>query len=205
LSQLSYYSWSGGVSNIKSLQTSYVESIMEYNLLATTEKILMSAASSQLWMNLRAVGDEEARTNKTRIGGLIQGQTNLDPVEAIHLLREHLRLEPDRYDKLFRVLPVIEWVETSMDEIVGEVESQKEQVKPEDTFRVTVEKRRTDLGRLEVIEPVAAVFDNEVDLEEPDWVVLIEIIGGKTGVSIIREEDMLNVQKERAELSLEAD
>jgi tRNA(Ser,Leu) C12 N-acetylase TAN1 len=35
--------------------------------------------------------------------------------------------------------------------------------------------------------------------------VLIEIIGGKTGVSIIREEDMLNVQKERAELSLEAD
>ncbi len=178
---------------------------MEYNLLATTEKILMSAASSQLWMNLRAVGDEEARTNKTRIGGLIQGQTNLDPVETIHLLREHLRSEPDRYDKLFRILPVIEWVETSMDEIVGEVESQKGKVKPEDTFRVTVEKRRTDLGRLDVIEPVAAVFDNEVDLEEPDWVVLIEIIGGKTGVSIIREEDMLNVQKERAELSLEAE
>ena len=30
---------------------------MDYNILATTEKITMSAASSQLWMNLRAIGD----------------------------------------------------------------------------------------------------------------------------------------------------
>jgi tRNA(Ser,Leu) C12 N-acetylase TAN1 len=42
-----------------------------------------------------------------------------------------------------------------------------------------------------------------VDLENHDWIVLIEIIGNSTGVSVIRPEGLLNVQKERASLPAE--
>ena len=174
---------------------------MEYNLLATTEKILMGAASSQLWMNLRAVGDPEPKVNKTRVKGVIQGYTTLDPVEAIFLLREHMKAEPDRYSKLFRVMPILSWVDTDVEKIVDEVQSQKTRMKEEDTFRITLEKRRTDLRSIEVIDAVAAGIDNGVDLETPDWVVLIEIMGDKTGVSVIPNDARLNVQKERVGLS----
>ena len=173
---------------------------MEYNLLATTDKITMGAACSQLWMNLRALGDPEPKVNKTRIRGIIWGQTTLDPVEAIRGLREHMKEEPDRYDKLYRVLPVLNWVNTSIDDIVAEVENQKPRVGEGDKFRVTLEKRRTELRSLEVIEPVAAVFDNPVDLENPDWVVLVEIMGDKTGVSIVPDDALFQVQIERAKL-----
>jgi len=37
-----------------------------------------------------------------------------------------------------------------------------------------------------------------VDLEKPDWVVLIEVLGDTVGVSVVKPGDMLNVQKERA-------
>lgn len=173
---------------------------MEYNLLATTEKITMSGASSQLWMNLRAVGDPEPKVNKTRIKGIVQGVTTLDPVEAISLMREHMRSEPDRYDKLFRIMPLLSWVETSIEVIVAEVDTQRQKMDADDSFRVTLEKRRTELRSLEVIDAVAAVIDNRVDLENPDWVVLIEIMGDRTGVSIVGPEALFNVQKERATL-----
>jgi len=173
---------------------------LEYNLLATTEKITMGAACSQLWMNLRALGDEEPTVNKTRIRGIIWGKTTLDPVEAIRGLREHMKEEPDRYNKLFRILPVLTWVDTSIENIVAEVMNQKPRVGEGESFRVTLEKRRTELRSLEVIEPVAEVFDNPVDLENPDWVVLVEIMGDKTGVSIVPADALFQVQIERAKL-----
>jgi tRNA acetyltransferase TAN1 len=56
-----------------------------------------------------------------------------------------------------------------------------------------------------VIEPVANIIDREVNLGDPDWIVLIEIMGKKTGVSVVRPEGILNVQKERYRLSLKTD
>ena len=173
---------------------------MEYNLLATTEKITMSGASSQLWMNLRAIGDPEPKVNKTRIKGIVQGATKLDPIEAITLMREHMHSEPDRYDKLYRIMPVLSWVDTGIEAIVAEVEAQRPKMGADESFRVTLEKRRTELRSLEVIKAVAAVIDNRVDLENPYWVVLVEIMGRCTGVSIVRPEALFNVQKERAAL-----
>ena len=178
---------------------------MEYNLLATTDKITMGAASSQLWMNLRAVGDPEPKVNKSRIKGIIQGYTTLDPVEAILQLRARMMDEPERYDKLFRVMPVLSWVDTTIEAIVAEVDAQKAKMGEGDTFRVTLEKRKTELRSLEIIDPVADAIDNVVNLEEPDWVVLIEVMGDKTGVSIIPAEAMLNVQKECVGLSSKTD
>ena len=174
---------------------------MEYNLLATTEQLTISEASSELWMNLRAVGGEEAKVDRSRIKGLILGWSSLDPVDAIHSLRDYMEEEPDRFKNIYRIMPILSWVETEIDAIVEEVMRQKEKIGQGETFRVTVEKRRTGLGRLELIKPVADIFDNDVDLENPDWIILINVLGNKTGISVINPEDKLNVQKEKYELS----
>lgn len=151
-------------------------------------------------MNLREVGDTEPVVNKTHVKGVIQAATALDPIDAIGLMREHMKSEPDRYDKLYRVLPVLAWVNTEIDDIVEEVVAQKSKMAIHETFRVTLEKRKTKLRSREVIYKVAATIDNPVDLENPDWVVLIEIMGEHTGVSIVRKDALFNVQKERATL-----
>jgi len=174
---------------------------MEYNLLATTEQLTISNASSELWMNLRAVGDENAKVDRSRIKGLILGYSSLGAVEAIHSLRTYMQQEPDRFSNIYRIMPILTWVDTRIEDMVEEVKKQKNKIGKKDTFRVTVEKRRTNLGRLEIIEPVAEVIDNDVDLDNPDWIVLINILGEKTGVSVIEPKDKLNVQKEKYELS----
>ena len=171
---------------------------MDYNMLATAEQMAVSKACSQLWMNLRAVGDPEPRVNRSRVKGLILARTTMDPVEAIRRLREHMAAEPGRYTSLYRVLPVQAWTTSTPDSIVGALTPMRGRVGPNESFRVTLEKRRTQLGSVEIIEPVAELFDRRVDLERPDWVVLVEVLGGDAGVSVIRPRDVLNVQKERA-------
>jgi len=176
---------------------------MKYNLLATTDQLGLSQASSELWMNLRAIGDEKPKVDRSRIKGLILAYTNLDPREAVHLLRRHMGEDSDRYRTVYRVMPILAWVKTDVEEIATEVREQAERMGPRESFRVTLEKRRTRLRSLEVIKPAAEVIDNPVDLENPDWVVLVEILGSETGVSVIKPVDTLNVQKERHKLSTE--
>ncbi len=176
---------------------------MKYNLLATTDQLGLSQATSELWMNLRAIGDDKPKVDRSRIKGLILAYTGFDPREAVGLLRRRMGEEPGRYGAVYRVMPIMAWVNTDVDEIVAEVREQASRMGAGESFRVTLEKRRTRLRSLEVIEPVAAVIDNPVDLENPDWVVLVEILGNETGVSVIRPADELNVQKERYRLSAE--
>ena len=169
--------------------------------MATTEQLTVSEACSELWINLKAIGDEGPKVDRSRIRGLVLGQTTLDPVEAIHKLREYMGGAPDRFTNIYRIMPILTWVRTEISGMIKEVETQKSKILEGESFRVTVEKRRTQLRSMEIIIPVADVLENEVDLEKPDWVILINILGRKTGVSVIRHNDELNVQKEKYELS----
>ena len=178
---------------------------MDYNILATTEKITMSGASSQLWMNLRAIGDPEPKVNRSRIKGIVTAETTLDPIEAIIKLREHMTQDTRRYDKLFRVFPVVAKVPSTIEAIVEEVVKQAVIIEEGQKYRITLEKRDTEFRSLEIIGPVAMAIEREVDLTNPDWVVLIEMMGKMTGVSVMPPEGMLNVQKESYALSLKAD
>lgn len=174
---------------------------MKYNLLATTDQLGLSQASSELWMNLRAIGDEKPKVDRSRIKGLILAYTNLDPKEAVHLLRRHMGEEPGRYRAVYRVMPILAWVKTEIEEIVEEVREQAARIGAKESFRVTLEKRRTKLRSRKVIDAVAEKIDRKVDLGEPDWVVLVEIVGKRTGIAVVPREGILSIQKERAQLA----
>ncbi|MGZ5484583.1 MAG: THUMP domain-containing protein [Nitrososphaeraceae archaeon] len=46
----------------------------------------------------------------------------------------------------------------------------------------------------------------KVSLENPDWIILIEIIGNKTGISVLKEIDIFNsiMEKRKAGHLLES-
>jgi len=175
---------------------------MDYNLLATTEPIYTSQACSELWINLRAIGDESPKTNRSRIKGVILGRTEMDPVDAIQAMRKTMETDPAKLKLLYRILPIQKWVITEIPTIVDAVKEMISVIREDESFRITLEKRRTQLRSLEIITPVAEIIDRRVDLENPDWVILIEVMGEKTGVSVIKPNDMLNIQKERYRLSV---
>jgi tRNA acetyltransferase TAN1 len=61
-----------------------------------------------------------------------------------------------------------------------------------ETFRITVERRNTSLRSSEIIATVGSEIDNRVDLENPDWIVLVEIIGKLVGISVLRPNEIFS-------------
>jgi tRNA acetyltransferase TAN1 len=183
----------GEVSNIDTVIDSPV-------LLATSDIWSMSAACSELWMLLRAVGDESPTVYRTKIRGLIAAETKLDPLEAIYRLREELKKNPEVFKNLLRIIPIETTVSSELEAIVEVALRLSEKIQDNESFRITLEKRRTELKRTEVIEAIAAGIDREVDLEEPDWIILVQIVGKRTGIAVIPQDGIISVQKERVHL-----
>ena len=48
------------------------------------------------------------------------------------------------------------------------------------------------LGSSEVIAAIAKEIDNKVDLENPNWVVLVEIVGRWTGISVLKPNQIFS-------------
>lgn len=178
-------------------------SISDFNLMATSERGSESEACSELWMLLRVVGDETPIVDRSPIRGLILARTSLGPVEAVSRLRSELRRSPESFRTLLRVMPIEEVTPTNLDGITATAQNLASRIEGSESFRITVEKRRTRLRSREVIDAVAADIDRNVDLEHPDWVVLIEIIGRYTGVSVVHPDALLNVQKATYQDSME--
>ena len=70
-------------------------------------------------------------------------------------------------------------------------------VEKDETFRVSVEKRRSHISSKAIIDAVAAKVPRKVDLENPAKLIMIEIIGDLAGVSVVGPGSVLGVEKEK--------
>jgi tRNA acetyltransferase TAN1 len=66
-----------------------------------------------------------------------------------------------------------------------------------ESFRITVEKRYTEIHSKDIIEAAVGDIKAKVDLHNPDWIIQIEVLGGLTGVSVIKPSDILAVVTEQ--------
>lgn len=166
-----------------------------FNLIATTprgQEVLGVASLSSL---LAELGDRDARVEITRVQGVLTAHTALDPFHVVELIREIVSREPYKAAGLMRLIPVEEVTATALEEIASSAERLKSKIPPEASYKVVVEKRHTQLSSRSVIEAVAARIDRRVDLENPDWIVLVEILGGVAGISVLRPSDILSLAK----------
>jgi len=178
--------------------------LREFNILATCDRVNEGGACSELWMLLRAVGDERPVVDRMGIWGIIGARTVLDPVVAVAGIEEQLRVRGKRASAIFRVMPIQRAIHTDLNEIVSIAIELSSIIGADESYRVTVEKRKTPFSQMEVIDPIAEKITQRVDLDNPDWLVLIEIVGKFTGISVVKPVSLLNIQKLNYELAAQA-
>lgn len=171
--------------------------LRDFNLLISTSRGNEGNACSEAWFLLGETGDREALVEKTDIVGLIVVKTVLDPFKVIEHLRRMLNERPEEFRYVLRVIPIELVTRTNLDEIEKAVAKHSSKILEGETFRVTVEKRHSDLSTSEIIRAAAHSIERKVDLETPDKIVLIQVLGRLTGISIIRPTDMLSITKEK--------
>jgi len=171
--------------------------LRDFNLLATTMRGMENNACSELWYLLEETGDSAPNVEKTGVSGLIAAKTALNPFEVIDKLRNILHERPYEFRYTLRIIPIEKVVRTDLGEIQRVATELSKKIGEKETFRVTVEKRFTNTPTQDIVETAAANIEREVNLKNPDKILLIEVVGGLTGISIIKPDEILAVMKEK--------
>ncbi|MEM2107676.1 MAG: THUMP domain-containing protein [Candidatus Bathyarchaeia archaeon] len=169
-----------------------------FNLLATTSRGNEKPACYELLYLLKDdLCDADAVVGKTGISGLVVAKTTFEPFAAIEKLRAILQEQPYKFRYTLRVIPVEKVVRTDLEEVKRAAAELSLRIHDNETFRVTVEKRFTSIHTSDFIKAAAEGITRRVDLENPDKILLIEVVGGFTGLSLIRPSEILTVVKEK--------
>jgi|TARA_B110000003_G_scaffold228788_1_gene230399 tRNA acetyltransferase TAN1 len=171
------------------------------NLIVTCARHLEGETEDELIDILDELGDSDVKIVVSSMSGIITVQTKLDPIEVVKKIKEMVLDEPWSIRYCLRIIPIQKIVETKIDEIEKMISSMSEQIEEKESYRILIEKRNSDISSKEIITKIANRIKNKVSLDFPDKVILIEILGIVTGISIIKKSDILSLEKTKRSMS----
>ena len=170
------------------------------NLVVTCGRNLESEAEIEIKKILEENASEQSEILKTGMRGILTVETKMDPLKFIDYVKKKINDEPWSIRYCLRIIPIQHITVTNLVEIEQSVEDLKDIIQKDDSYRITVEKRNSDISSLEVISAVAKIIPNKVSLENPDWIIQIEIFGNKTGISILKKNTIFSLEKAKRNL-----
>jgi tRNA acetyltransferase TAN1 len=169
----------------------------DFDLVISTSRGNEKNTCSEMWYLLGEVGDRGSTIETTSVIGLVVAKTKLNPAKAIRDLRVLLKERPWEFKYTLKLVPIQEVVEGTVNAIQQAAIALAEGIEKDERFRITVEKRHTDLSSKTIIDAIAKRIERKVDLEHPDKILLVEVIGQLAGLALIRSDDVLSIEREK--------
>jgi len=165
------------------------------NLIVTCGRNLESEAKNEIKKIINELGDQELEILDSGMRGVLTVNTVVKPSEVIDYVKNKINEEPWFMRYSLRIIPIQTVTDTDIDKIKQNVIKFKDCIQKNDSFRITIEKRNTNISSTEIITEIANIFPNKVSLNQPDWIVLIEILGNDTGISILKDDELFSLDK----------
>lgn len=176
--------------------------LRDYNLLVASPRDRERAAKSEIMYFIGdLLGDSDLRVAHTHISGLLACKTSLDPFDVVRRLREFALENAYQFRFAIRFTPLEECVDSNIDDIVEATRRLLPKIEEDESFRVTVRRRHTELENMEVVTAVADEIPRKVNLDHPDKTLLVEIVGEWTGLSVLaKDDDILSIMTMRDDM-----
>ena len=171
------------------------------NLIITCARHLEEETEEELRDILDELGDSEIEVSISDMSGILTAQTKLDPIKVVKKMKEILLDQPWSIRYCLRIIPIQKVIETKIEAIEMTISSISNQILDGETYRILIEKRNSDISSKEIITKIAHEIKNKVSLDFPDKIILIEILGGMAGISILKEADILSIEKTKRSMS----
>jgi len=171
------------------------------NLIVTCARHLEGDTGDELIDILDKLGDSDVKISVSSMSGIIMVETKLDPIEVVRKIKEMVLDEPWSIRYCLRIIPIQKAVKTNIEEIEKEISNMSDQIGKKESYRILIEKRNSDISSKEIITKIANGIKNKVSLDFPDKVILIEILGIVTGISILKKSDILSLEKTKRSIS----
>ena len=167
------------------------------NLIITCARNLESETKNEIRKILDELGDQEPEILNVGMRGILMVNTIIEPSKIIDYVKNKMIEEPWLIRYCLRIIPIQMITETEIDKIKQNVIKLKDTIQKNDSYRITIEKRNTSISSNEIITEIAKIFPNKVSLNQPDWIILIEILGNKTGISVLKDDELFSLDKSK--------
>lgn len=138
-------------------------------------------------------GDKYPIISDLEFSGLITALTNLDAKKVIQKIKKILIKDPQFFQYILKIIPIDFVCETNINVIKQIVQQQYANfIYENDSFRIRLKRRSHEsIDRNYLIDTVAKGINNKVNLENPNKIIRIEILGNSCGIAFLKPNDIL--------------
>ena len=140
-------------------------------------------------------GDLNARILKTKFSGIIKIETVLEISELVEKFRDKIENEPWEIRYCSRIIPIQKTCQTDLITIKQNVTELISLINPNETYKISIDRRDSELIRSEIISNIVELLTNRVSIEKPEWEIIIQILGNETGISVMPKNSILSVTR----------
>ncbi len=172
------------------------ETLYDFNLLVSCFQTAERWAKGEIINVLRMLGDEKPFVKRTPARGIIGVRTTLEPRRVTKELRSLLQQNPLLFRGTSKYVPVDIWTYSDIESLKEAVVRLRERIKVGEKWRMTVEKRRyTQYHTIELIEMLAELISEKVDLKKPDKILRVDIMGEYAALSVLAPDEIFSSTK----------
>ena len=167
------------------------------NLLVTYDPNHRGLAENEVREAFRKIG-QKADVVSSGVEGLFELKT-ANPRDAVRQLRKLCAREPALFKSTYHYTPIDVWCKSEVSEMQRHIREYEKKIGNDEKWRMSLNKRHWDKmeGTPLIIKLTEGIDRPKVDLDSPQKIVQVEIIGNRAGIALIAPEEYLNVLKMR--------
>lgn len=173
----------------------YAHNSEHLDLIVTCARHFEEETENEILGVLEELGDIQPTITITNFSGILMVKTSVSHMQILELIRKKIENEPWEIRYMLRIIPLFDVMKCDVDSITKSAVLQSQKIKRDETYRITIEKRDSDIRSSEIITQIATKLENKVSLEDYDWIILIQTVGDLCGVSVLKNDEILSVER----------
>lgn len=164
------------------------------NLLVTFEPTKVSSSRREIIDVLKMI-NEKGGIFETQVNGVFKVKVN-DSRKVIRKLNELCNGNPEIFSRTYRWTPVDVWTDSSLENMQNIVSGISKGIKSNESWKLKIDKRNYEISEKELVSHLTEKINKDkVDLENPNKIIKVDIIGEEAGISLLVSDEILNVLK----------
>jgi tRNA acetyltransferase TAN1 len=166
---------------------------MNANLLVTYNPTHSGSAKEEIEIVMKKI-KAKPKFLKSAVEGLFEIYVP-KPKETVKKLKALCRKNSDFFVRTFHYSPIEKWVKTDVKILQKEIKKYVPKIKVKESWKMDLNKRHYDkIGTRDLIMKLTEIVDRmEVDLDNPSKIIKVEILGNRTGLSLLGKDEFLDV------------
>ena len=165
---------------------------MDANLLVTHEPSHAGSAKEEVEKALKAI-KQKAKFLKSDVGGAFKLRVG-NAKKVIKGLSK-LKSKKGMLEHTFHWVPIDKWVSANIKSMQKEIKKLQKGIKKTEKWKMDLHKRHFDMNSTELIIKLTEVVDKpKVDLDNPQKIIEVQIMGKNAGLALLNKDEILTVE-----------